>query len=142
AWYDDILDYIPWLGVGIRQAEGDAAVRAMLAAHNFGNMQEFQLAHPGYGGTMTAGNVEAVNATGNIVAGTANVYLIAATSVTPTASGVKCTVELAESLLNAEGRGTLVYRSVNEAGDVNYVGITGNLECRAAEQLAEKGIRI
>ena len=36
----------------------------------------------------------------------------------------------------------LVYRSLNAAGDVNYTGITGNLERRAAEQLTEKGIRI
>ncbi len=36
----------------------------------------------------------------------------------------------------------LVYRSLNAAGDVNYVGITADIERRAAEQLAEKGIRI
>ncbi|GAB7129744.1 hypothetical protein JCM19000A_42520 [Silvimonas sp. JCM 19000] len=38
--------------------------------------------------------------------------------------------------------GNLVYRSVNAAGDVNYVGITNNLERRAAEQLSSKGIAI
>jgi RHS repeat-associated protein len=42
----------------------------------------------------------------------------------------------------AEGGENLVYRSLNAAGDVNYVGITGNLERRAAEQMAEKGITI
>ena len=36
----------------------------------------------------------------------------------------------------------LVYRSLNASGDVNHVGITGNYERRAAEQLAEKGINI
>ncbi len=36
----------------------------------------------------------------------------------------------------------LVYRSVNAVGQVNYIGITGNLERRAAEQLAGKGIII
>ncbi|WP_189799674.1 RHS repeat-associated core domain-containing protein, partial [Sulfuricella sp. T08] len=36
----------------------------------------------------------------------------------------------------------LVYRSVNAAGEVNYVGITNNLERRAAEQLSSKGISI
>jgi predicted GIY-YIG superfamily endonuclease len=34
-----------------------------------------------------------------------------------------------------------VYTSSND-GDVNYVGITNNLERRAAEQLSEKGIEI
>jgi RHS repeat-associated protein len=42
----------------------------------------------------------------------------------------------------AEGGGNIVYRSVDAAGNVNYVGITGNLERRAAEQLAQKGIEI
>ena len=35
-----------------------------------------------------------------------------------------------------------VYTSANDAGDVNYVGITNNIERRAAEQLASKGIDI
>lgn len=34
------------------------------------------------------------------------------------------------------------YTSTNSAGDVNYVGITNNIERRAAEQLASKGISI
>ena len=36
----------------------------------------------------------------------------------------------------------VVYRSVNAAGQVQYVGITRNLEVRAAAHLAEKGIEI
>jgi RHS repeat-associated protein len=35
-----------------------------------------------------------------------------------------------------------VYTSTSSAGDVNYVGITNNIERRAAEQLASKGISI
>jgi RHS repeat-associated protein len=35
-----------------------------------------------------------------------------------------------------------VYRSLNAAGEVQYVGITNSLERRAAEHLAEKGISI
>jgi hypothetical protein len=35
-----------------------------------------------------------------------------------------------------------VYQSFNEAGEVNYVGITQNFEQRAAQQLAQKGIII
>lgn len=35
-----------------------------------------------------------------------------------------------------------VYTSTNAAGDVNYVGITNDIERRAAEQLASKGIDI
>lgn len=36
----------------------------------------------------------------------------------------------------------VVYRSFDEAGHVNYVGITNDLERRAAEQLTERGISI
>jgi len=36
----------------------------------------------------------------------------------------------------------VVYRSVNAAGQVQYVGITNNLARRAAEHLASKGIKI
>lgn len=36
----------------------------------------------------------------------------------------------------------LVYRSVNELGEVNYVGITNNLERRAAQHLRSRGISI
>jgi hypothetical protein len=40
------------------------------------------------------------------------------------------------------GLANLVYRSIDEAGKVNYVGITNNIERRAAEQFAAKGINI
>jgi len=42
----------------------------------------------------------------------------------------------------AQSVGNIVYRALNASGDVEYVGITGNLERRAAEQLAGKGILI
>lgn len=51
-------------------------------------------------------------------------------------------VDAAKVARVAEGGENLVYRSVDAAGGVNYVGITGNFERRAAEQLAEKAIRI
>ena len=41
----------------------------------------------------------------------------------------------------ATGENT-VYQSVNEMGTVQYVGITNDIERRAAEQMAEKGIQI
>jgi hypothetical protein len=42
----------------------------------------------------------------------------------------------------ARGGANFVYRSVDAAGAVNYVGITNNLARRAAEQLSSKGIQI
>jgi hypothetical protein len=43
----------------------------------------------------------------------------------------------------AAGQGAnYVYRAINKAGEVEYVGITSNLARRAGEQLREKGIRI
>lgn len=36
----------------------------------------------------------------------------------------------------------IVYQSIDEAGNVQYVGITNNLERRAAEHLGSKGIEI
>jgi RHS repeat-associated protein len=41
-----------------------------------------------------------------------------------------------------EEAGYTVYRSLDEAGEVQYVGITTNLERRAAEHLADTGIEI
>jgi hypothetical protein len=38
--------------------------------------------------------------------------------------------------------GNSVYRSLNAAGDVQYVGITNNLARRSAEHLAERGLQI
>jgi hypothetical protein len=49
----------------------------------------------------------------------------------------------AASFLDAGGGGNvLVYRSLNAAGDVNYVGITNDIARREAEQFLDKGIRI
>jgi hypothetical protein len=93
AWYD----YIPGIGPGIAQAQGEAAIQAQLARYGYGSMQEFQLDHPGYGGTMTSGNLNAVQATANITSGAADLYLTATTSVTPTATGAKCLSILAKN---------------------------------------------
>jgi predicted short-subunit dehydrogenase-like oxidoreductase (DUF2520 family) len=41
-----------------------------------------------------------------------------------------------------QGGKNLVYQALNKAGQVEYVGITNSLARRAAEQLAQKGIRI
>jgi RHS repeat-associated protein len=86
AWYD----YIPGIGVGIRRAQGEAAIQAMLQARGYSSMQEFQLEHPGLGGTMTAGNLDAVQAAADLAGGSADLYLIAASAVTPTAAGTRC----------------------------------------------------
>jgi filamentous hemagglutinin len=52
-------------------------------------------------------------------------------------------VEGAADVASAVARGeNLVYRSVNSAGEVDYVGITNNLERRAGEHLGSKGISI
>jgi hypothetical protein len=44
--------------------------------------------------------------------------------------------------LLGQGGKNIVYTSLNEAGQVQYVGITNNLARRAAEHLAQKGIQI
>jgi predicted GIY-YIG superfamily endonuclease len=53
--------------------------------------------------------------------------------------GVGKTVNVAEEAASGT---TTVYRSINAAGKVQYVGITNDLARRAAEHLTEKGIRI
>jgi hypothetical protein len=50
--------------------------------------------------------------------------------------------ELRSLPVAARGGANVVYRSVNAAGEVQYVGITNNLARRAAEQLSSKGIQI
>ncbi len=102
AWYD----YIPGIGPGIARSQGEAAIQAQLARYGYGSMQEFQLDHPGYGGTMTSGNLNAVQGVADITSGAANTYLMAATAVTPTAAGTRCTTALAEKLLNAKRVGS------------------------------------
>lgn len=43
---------------------------------------------------------------------------------------------------NGTVRTYTVYQSINEAGEIQYVGITSNFEARAAAHMAEKGITI
>jgi RHS repeat-associated protein len=93
-WYNGIVnaiaDPIARLEVGAAQAQGNAAINAMLSAHDYNGMQDYQLQHPGYGGDITSGNTDASVAIANLASGSATVYLTAATSVTPTAVGAKC----------------------------------------------------
>ena len=91
---------------GYARLGGEAGIHAQLASHGYDSMKEYQLEHPGYGGTMTSGNLDAVTGAARIAGESATLYVIAATSVTPTASGVKCTTALAERILNAERIGS------------------------------------
>ena len=52
----------------------------------------------------------------------------------------KAAPNAAENTINT-GK-NVVYRSVDETGKVQYVGMTKNLERRAGDQLADKGIQI
>jgi hypothetical protein len=45
---------------------------------------------------MTSGNLNAVKGVADITSGTADLYLMAATSVTPTAAGTKCVARLTQ----------------------------------------------
>ncbi len=92
SWYD----YIPGIGPGVAQAKGSSGIQRMLSDHGYNSMQEFQLSHPNYGGTMEAGDLGSVRAAANITSGAASTYLLAATSVTPTSIGAKCTARLTE----------------------------------------------
>jgi hypothetical protein len=60
--------------------------------------------------------------------------------------GTKCLEEAEEKTIiaeyNAAKRTNTVYRAVDSAGEVKYVGITNNLARRAAEHLRTKGIQI
>jgi RHS repeat-associated protein len=112
AWYD----YIPGIGPGIAQARGEAAIQAQLARYGCGSMQEFQLDHPGYGGTMTSGNLSAVQGAANIASGAADLYVTAATSVTPTATGAKCLSILAKNGTKITGfTGHGIERAIGDA---------------------------
>jgi hypothetical protein len=72
----------------------------MLRRAGYDSLQEFQLDHPGYLGLMTVGDVGDVQAIAQITAGTANIYVLIATSVQPTVSGGKLLVELTQERLD------------------------------------------
>jgi RHS repeat-associated protein len=83
-----------------------------------------------------AGGQAVQRVTGNVSDGVlAENALKAAMWFMPVGKGCQC----ADAATMGEN---LVYRSINTAGDVNYVGITGNLERRAAEHLTQKSITI
>jgi hypothetical protein len=65
--------------------------------------------------------------------------LIQGSPIGPEVAGIGLGIGAIKGVAESEN---LVYRSVNAAGEVNYVGITNNLERRAAEQLGSKGISI
>ena len=73
---------------GYARLGGEAGIQAQLASHGYDSMKEYQLEHPGYGGTMTSGNLDAVTGAARIAGESATLYVIAATSVTPTASTI------------------------------------------------------
>src|SRR5713101_4395792 len=65
----------------------------------------------GLPGDTTAGDLGAVQGAATIASGAADVYVQAATLVTPTAAGVKCTTELAKEFLNAERMGNALNKA-------------------------------
>jgi RHS repeat-associated protein len=105
AWYD-------WLNPfnyssSFADWQGHQAIQAQLArgdseGNSWSSLQEFQKDKPGFGGTQTAGDTGGVQVAAGLAAAAATVYVTVVTSVTPTGSGVKCTAELAERILNAE----------------------------------------
>jgi hypothetical protein len=100
-WYNGIVnaisDPIARLWTGGIDAQGNAAITTMLSAHDYDGMQDFQMQHPGFGGDITAGNTDANAAIANMASGAANLYLTAATMVTPTATGARCVTILAKN---------------------------------------------
>jgi RHS repeat-associated protein len=100
-WYNGIVnaisDPIARLWTGGIDAQGNAAITGMLVDHQYNGMQDFQMQHPGYGGDITAGNTDANAAIANMASGAANLYVTAATMVTPTATGARCVTILAKN---------------------------------------------
>jgi RHS repeat-associated protein len=76
--------------------------------------------------------------------GLANVFLLRGAGGAVTNETVAVTTRFADeaALATQEVGENVVYRSVDAAANVNYVGITNNLERRAAEHLGSKGISI
>lgn len=66
-------------------------------------------------------------------------FVAAASVAAPIAGALE---SRASTVVATEGGGNVVYRSVDAAGSVNYVGITNNLARRSAEHLRTKGIQI
>jgi len=68
---------------GYAQLQGQEALQAQLSQAGYASMQEFQMEHPGYGGTQTAGDVGAVQAGASVAADAANGYLNAMQAIVP-----------------------------------------------------------
>jgi len=68
---------------GYASLQGQQALQAQLSQAGYGSMQEFQMDHPGYGGTQTAGDLGAVQAAANVAQDAANGYLDTMQAIVP-----------------------------------------------------------
>jgi RHS repeat-associated protein len=93
---------------GYAQYQGQQALQSQLNAAGYGSPQEFQLANPtwnGNGSTQTAGDAGATQAAGSVAQDAANLYLTAATAVTPTAAGMNVGLDALSQAASALDRG-------------------------------------
>lgn len=81
---------------GYAAVQGELAIQQQLNNAGYDSMADFQLDHPGYGGTQTAGDTGVVQATAAVASDAANAYLTAATSITPTAIGGRAACKLTQ----------------------------------------------
>jgi RHS repeat-associated protein len=94
---------------GYAQYQGQQALQSQLNANGYGSSQEFQLANPTWNGngngTLTAGDTQASQAAASVAADAANLYLTAATAVTPTAAGMNVGLDALSQAASALDRG-------------------------------------
>ena len=95
----DFTDYLPGFGVAFQKIRGQLAYNDMLNANGYETLAEFQETHPGYLGLMTVGDSSAVQAAAATAAASGKLYVLIATSVTPTGSGGQFIVELTQERL-------------------------------------------
>ena len=110
-WWDP-RTYSP----GYAQLKGQTDTQDQLKRMGYDSMSEYQLDHPGYGGTMTSGNLDAVAGTASIAGESANLYVIAATSVTPTAIGGRAACKLTQKGLEHIAERHLFTSGAQKAG--------------------------
>jgi RHS repeat-associated protein len=145
----NITDYVPYAGAGIRQIQGNVTMQNMMEAKDYHSLQEFQLDHPGYAGTVTSGNMTAVAGAAAVTAGVATVYVTAVTSVTPTGSGAQCMMQTGEAGLEklaartgaAETRGGTYLLRDPVTGKIMRTGRSNDLLRRAAEHGRDPALR-
>jgi hypothetical protein len=101
--YVDPLGLDPWYSwlnpfsysSGYAQYQGQQGFQSQLSRYGYDSPQAFKLDNPtwnGNGSTLTAGDTQAAQAAASAAKDGANLYLTAATSVTPTGVGTKCVV--------------------------------------------------